>query len=131
MQPAVQRCLLFVCILCSFSASEASPYLVEGLFSSPTTRLQLLVLDGRTGVLAASSTVVQGGCSGSISGIGQMVGTVLTFVPYVAEEGGERCQVTVNFNAAFTSATISEEGCSAYHGAACGWEGQSVHKRHR
>lgn len=71
-KPAACRCFLLVCALFCFSASEASPYLVEGLFSSPTTRLQLLVLDGRTGVLAASSTVVQGGCSGSIAGIGQM-----------------------------------------------------------
>ena len=99
---------------------------IEGRFSSKATSLQLIALDSEDGIIAASTTVVSGACSGSVAGIGKMNGDVLRFSPYKKEVGGETCVITVTFDKRRSNARIRGEGCALYSGAACGWEGDSL-----
>ncbi|AOZ50775.1 hypothetical protein [Chromobacterium vaccinii] len=114
--------------LTTHAASTVSPVQVEGSFKSAPISLELIVLDSDSGTLAASTTVAQEGCSGSVAGIGKLKGNVLQFKPYKKEEGGEQCVIQVNFSPNGKSASVTETDCSYYHGASCGWEGQKVRK---
>lgn len=126
----MRHCLLyFFALLCS-NASNANPYLAEGFYSSSSTKLHLIILNKSEGVVAASTVVTQGACSGRISGIGKMVDNTVTLSAYTPQEEGGQCNMTIEFNSSFTNAKITEgDGCSFFHGAACGWEGQTVSKR--
>ncbi|MFS2023472.1 hypothetical protein [Massilia sp. CT11-137] len=120
----------FVAVATVVSNSYAQYMLAEGDFSSKTTELKTIVLDGEKGVVAASATVTQGSCSGTISGIGTMNDTTLVIKPYVKAEGGEQCVLQAKFDANWERVKITEgKGCAAYHGAACSWEGQTVKRK--
>lgn len=111
-------------------AAHAQYMLAEGVFTSKTAELKTIVLDVEKGVVAASATVAQGSCSGTIAGIGTMNDTTLLIKPYVKAEGGEQCVLQAKFDANWERVKIAEgKGCAAYHGAACGWEGQTVKRR--
>jgi hypothetical protein len=116
-------CLLFTC-----GAAHAQYANVEGQFRSPSTTLDLIALDSKSGVIAATTTVVQGSCSGSVAGIGKVVKNVLTFSPYVKADKDDACVITVTFDKDKNRAKIEEDSCTAYSGAACGWEGDTLHR---
>jgi hypothetical protein len=113
-------------------SSQAQFMRAEGEFLSKSVELKTIVLDPENGVLAASTTVTRGACSGTISGIGRITGKLLQIEPYVKVEGGEQCVLQVNFDSKWKSAKISETtACSAYRGASCAWEGQEVKRKGR
>lgn len=58
------------------------------------------------------------GCSGEIEGEASLAGDVLTLTKV---EDGVTCIITAKFQG--SSAEIEEDGCSVYHGAACGFFG--------
>ena len=99
---------------------------IEGKFRSPSTTLDIIALDTEKDVIAASTTVVQGACSGSIAGVGKVSGNGLRFSPYVREDKNDKCEVVVVFDKKRNSAKVTAESCMAYHGAACGWEGNTL-----
>lgn len=103
----------------------------DGAFRSQggNVRLQIIVFETDKGTVAASTTVTQGVCAGEVSGIGKIVARRLTFSPYVKEEGGESCVISVDFDSKFQTGRISaNQSCRVYHGASCGWEGQVLSK---
>lgn len=92
--------------------------------------MKIMVLDNEKGIVAASVfTGIQGGCSGTIAGLGKFVGDTLSLKNFAKEEGAESCVVSVVFNKNMKSAKISETNCSALHGAACAFEGKLIKKR--
>lgn len=112
------------------SNAYAQYMLAEGNFESKSAELKTIVLDRKKGIVAASAAVVQDSCSGTIAGIGTMNDTTLVIKPYVKVEGGEQCVLRAKFDAKWERVQLSEgEGCSAYHGAACAWEGQTVKRK--
>ncbi|WP_194727029.1 hypothetical protein [Noviherbaspirillum malthae] len=103
---------------------------VEGEYSSATTHLQVIVLDSEKGIVAAKASVVQGSCSGNIAGIGRVLERKIMIEPYIKLEGSEGCNLLVEFDSKWKTATVLENDyCMGFHGASCGWEGQSVTKR--
>jgi hypothetical protein len=101
----------------------------DGAYGTNGVRLQVIVLETDKGTIAASTTVTQGACAGEIAGLGKITGTKMLFSPYAKEEGGESCTVTVEFDSKFQKGRISaNESCRVYHGASCGWEGQTLSK---
>jgi hypothetical protein len=86
--------------------------------------LRTIVLDPDDGVVAADVEVAARGCGGSFAGIGRMTGGVLELRPYKAEEAEAACVISVAFDGTGKTATISETGCLAFHGAACAFEGK-------
>jgi hypothetical protein len=120
---------LLGCVLFTCAAANAQYANVEGQFRSPSTTLDLIALDSESGVIAATTTVVQGSCSGSVAGIGKVVKNVLTFSPYVKVDKDDACVMTVTFDKDKNTAKIKGSSCTAYSGAACGWEGAgSLHR---
>lgn len=114
-------------VVIAMSNAHAQYMRTEGNFVSDTAKLKTIVLDDEKGVVAASATVVLGSCSGTISGIGTMNDRTLLIKPYVKVEGGEQCVLRAKFDTKWERVQLSEdEGCSAYHGAACAWEGQTA-----
>jgi hypothetical protein len=118
--------LIFAGLICSANIANAQYANIEGKFESKVTSLDLIALDTESGVIAASTTVVQGPCSGTIAGIGKMSGNVLNFSPYVKVTETDSCSISVTFDKKRDAALIKGKGCSAYSGAACGWEGDTV-----
>ncbi len=94
---------------------------VEGDLWSKTVTLRLVTLDAQKGVIAASTTVALGLCTGSIAGIGTMSGEQLSFTPYAKVDSPDQCVVTVSFSDKRRTAHITATGCMAYSGVACGW----------
>ena len=125
----MKKYVFALCAGCLVTSTYAQYANIEGFYSSETTSLQIILLDDDSGVAAASTSVVIGGCSGTIVGIGKVSGNVLQFKPYKKEEGAEECVITATFNKKRTKATIEESQCGYYHGASCAWEGQSVNKK--
>lgn len=119
-----------ICSLVAFglfcSSANAQYANVEGKFRSSSTSLDLIALDTEAGVIAASTTVVMGACSGTVAGVGKISGRELTFSPYVTFEKSDACVIKVAFDKKFNAAKISAVGCTAYSGAACGWEGDTI-----
>lgn len=110
-------------------ASYAQYFAAEGFYSSDVTQLQVMILDAEEGVAAAKASVNQGGCSGTLAGIGKFIGRKLTLSPYSKLEGAESCALVIEFDSKWRRATLIENDyCTPYHGVACGWEGQSVTK---
>jgi hypothetical protein len=112
-----------------FSTASAQFVRVEGEYLSSTVSARILLLDPHKGVVAASSEIAVGACSGSVAGIGQINGHVLTYSPYVKKSGGENCIMTLTFDSAWKQVKIAGENCSFYSGASCGWESQVAKKR--
>lgn len=116
-------------LLASISA-HAQYMAAEGVFSSDSLGLQVILLDEEKGIVAAATSIVIGSCSGSISGVGKISGRSLTFAPYKKLEQGETCSITAEFDKTWNRVRVTEgKGCSPYHGASCGWEGQVAAKR--
>lgn len=122
--------LVFLFASVTMSSSHAQFMRVEGAFASKSVELKTLILDPEKGVVAASTTVTEGACSGSIAGIGKMNGKTLLIEPYVKAEGGEQCVLQVSFDPKWSRAKVTEgKGCVPYHGAACSWEGQELKRK--
>lgn len=120
---------LFLFLL--FNAQVLAQYAQLGNnYKSKNTSLTIILLDDEKGDVAASTTVVQGSCSGSITGLGQVKGKKLTFTPYMKADSKKTCVVSVEFNNSFASGEIvASDGCHYYSGASCGWEGDVVKKQ--
>lgn len=101
---------------------------IEGRFRSQGTSLDLIALDSELGVIAATTTVAQGSCSGSVSGVGKVVQNVLTFSPYTKVDKDDACVITVTFDKNRNAAKVDGSACSMHSGAACGWEGDTVRR---
>jgi hypothetical protein len=123
----IKRALLSFLLLASATAN-AQYANVEGLFRSQATSLDLIALDSESGVIAATTTVVQGSCSGSVAGVGKVVKNVLTFSPYTKVDKDDACVITVTFDKNKNTATAQGSSCSMHSGAACGWEGDTVRR---
>jgi hypothetical protein len=118
-----------LCFLLLASATATAQYAnVEGRFRSQGTSLDLIALDSELGVIAATSTVVQGSCSGSVAGVGKVIKNVLTFSPYMKVDKDDACVITVTFDKNRNTAKVQGSSCSMHSGAACGWEGDTVHR---
>lgn len=122
-----KRALLSFLLLAS-AAANAQYANVEGRFRSQTTSLDLIALDSESGVIAATTTVVQGSCSGSVAGVGKVVKDVLTFSPYTKFDKNDACVITVSFDKQKSTAKVEGDSCSNHSGTACGWEGDTVRR---
>lgn len=125
--PMTKPALLSLLLLAS-SAANAQFANVEGQFRSQATSLDLIALDSESGVIAATTTVVQGHCSGSVAGVGTMTKNVLKFSPYTKLDKDDVCVITVTFDKKKNTAKVEGTSCSMYSGAACGWEGDIVRR---
>jgi hypothetical protein len=115
---------------CLISGVASAQYmLAEGTYSSREADVRVVLLDSERGVAAASVAVALGPCSGTVAGIGQIRARILTITPHSKIPGGESCQVELAFDAAWKRVKIIGHECQAYHGASCGFEGQTVTKR--
>lgn len=121
--------LFGICFFVSLvHAANLTPIQVEGVYKDATTELRTIVLDAETGDIAASTEVVIPPCSGQIAGLGKLEENTLRFTPYTKTAGGKECVISVRFNKTGKIGVISEENCSDYHGASCGWEGANLKK---
>ena len=102
---------------------------VEGTYTSPALEVRVILLDADRGIAAARAEVVSGSCSGSIAGIGEVRGRILTITPYEKTEGGESCRLELEFDRPWKQVKATGYGCQVFSGAACGFEGQSARKR--
>lgn len=93
----IKRFLLTVLLLIGTAANPQYAN-VEGRFRSQATSLDLIALDSETGVIAASTTIAQGSCSGSVAGVGKVVKNALTFSPYTKLDKDDACVITVTFD---------------------------------
>lgn len=71
-----------------------------------------------TGFEVAVNVSDASGCSGSIDGLGTLSGSTLTLSK---KEEDQVCTITARFSG--ETAELSEDNCSGYHGAACGFSG--------
>lgn len=102
----------------------------EGTFTSPGVEATVILLDRSKGIAAASVSVVSGACSGSVSGVGEIRKSVLTFKPYEQIPGGEQCRVEVTFtDRSWDKVSVVGHECAVFSGAACGFEGQEARRR--
>lgn len=89
------------------------------------TTLRIISLDTKGGntITAAAqiSTTTDSGCSGDVSGVGKVVGNTFKFNSYTTIDS--TCTVSVKFNKDGSTGTISEKGCSGWHGMQCAFEG--------
>ncbi|MDB5913061.1 MAG: hypothetical protein JWP22_1736 [Ramlibacter sp.] len=129
--PMVKRfATTLACCLISGVAS-AQYMLAEGTYSSREADVRVVLLDSEKGVAAASVAVALGGCSGTVAGIGQIRARILAITPYAKVPGGESCRVELAFDAAWKRVKIIAHECQAYHGASCGFEGQTATRRNQ
>ena len=119
------REILACCFVFLSNCALAEYANVEGRFKSSMTDLNLIALDSESGVIAASTTVGVGPCSGSIAGIGKIKGNTLVFSPYT-KDAGDACVVTVTFDKKRNIAKIVGDSCYMHSGASCGWEGDRI-----
>jgi len=121
------RQLLPLVLTLLYSSICNANYLVEGNYFTFNTSLHVILLNDDDGVVAASTTTVGGrDCSGTVAGLGKLIGQKI-IVPL--NEDGNKCDIIIEFDKTFTRAKITEKGvCDPYHGAACGWEGQTLKK---
>ena len=122
-------CLVAIMFGLTSTSANAQVMRAEGDFASRNVFLRTLVLDSEKGVVAVSSAVTLGACSGEITGIGEMKAKSLRIKPYEKLEDGEDCVLQIDFSNDWQSAKLSGKNCSAYHGASCGWEGQEVKRK--
>ena len=74
--------VISVCLYFLIPSSYAQSLNIEGVYSSGTTYLQVIVLDSDRGIVASKASVSQGNCSGNLSGLGEIKGRRLTIEPY-------------------------------------------------
>lgn len=122
------KCSLSGLLLFTCAAANAQYANVDGRFRSQATSLDLIALDSESGVIAASTTVVQGSCSGTVAGVGKVVKNVLTFSPYSKVDKDDACVITVTFDNKKNTAKVEGSSCAMHSGAACGWEGDTVRR---
>ena len=121
--------LIAICVLGLSSCVAFAQYAkVDGQFRSKNTSLDLIALDSESGVIAASTTVTQGSCSGSVAGVGKVVKNVLQFSPYTKGDRSDTCVIKVTFEKGWNAAKIEADGCMRHSGASCGWEGDVVRR---
>ncbi|WCM94104.1 hypothetical protein M5C99_05070 [Acidovorax sp. NCPPB 2350] len=126
----MKKIILAVLILVSYCSSFAQFAAVEGVYCSSTSSLQVVLLDGENGVAAASTTVSQPPCSGSVAGIGRIKSRKLEFKPYGKAAGSDLCVITAEWDDKWRGARVTDNGaCNAYHGSSCSWSGQYVLKK--
>jgi hypothetical protein len=134
-RPQRQRSTMFIRISILFLAAVSSGTSwaqfarAEGTYSSRASSARVILLDGEKGVAAASVQVLSGACSGSVAGIGEIRGRLLTITPYEKIPGEESCKIELAFDGAWRNVKITGQGCQAYSGAACGFEGQTAARR--
>ena len=117
----------FLVVCSAVSAHEDLTSKIDGDWAgkgSGTIDMRVMVLDAVNGIAAASIAVASAGCGGEVVGLGRLNGGVLAVSPYVKEEGGESCVVSIRFDASGRKGVISENSCGYYHGAACAFEGK-------
>ena len=119
-----QSLLAALALICGSASAQYAD--IDGKFQSSVTTLELIPLDPEVGVIAASTSVILGSCSGTVSGIGKMTGNELKFTPYAKLDAKDVCAVRVVFDKQRKTAKILGENCSAYSGASCGWEGDTI-----
>jgi len=124
----IPRLLCGALLLTCTVAAHAQYANIDGQFRSSSTSLDLIALDTEKGVVAASSSVTQGSCSGTVAGVGTMKGDTLAIRPYRKTEPDDACVIRITFAPNRNSASIKGEGCSSHAGAACGWEGDTVRR---
>lgn len=83
--------------------------------------LTVLLRPSANELQADISTVVYGGCSGSISGPATVTGNVVALKKI---EDDKTCTITLVFSNDGQTAEMNEQGCSFFHGAACAFIGQ-------
>lgn len=71
-----------------------------------------------TGFDVAVNVSDASGCAGSVEGHGTLSGNLLTLIK---KEEDQVCTITVKFSG--DTSEVSEDNCSGYHGAACGFSG--------
>lgn len=79
---------------------------------------QMEVTSALHGFDIALNVSSQSGCSGEITGTGQLSGNMLTLTK---KENDQICTVNIRF--AGDTASIDENNCSYYHGVACSFDG--------
>jgi hypothetical protein len=125
---------IYLVLLSSYANADYA-FPIEGDYSGRgegELSMKTIILDNEKGIVAVSAfTGIPNGCSGTIAGIGKFVGDTLTFNSYTKEEGSENCVVQVNFDKNRKSGKISEQNCSAFHGAACAFDGKLIKKRQK
>jgi hypothetical protein len=115
--------------LCLCPPAWAQYRQIQGTYASPALQVRVILLDDDRGVVAASAEVVSGSCSGSIAGIGEIRGRILTVTPYQKTEGGGSCRLELEFDRTWKQVKGTGYECQVFSGAACGFEGQSARKR--
>lgn len=100
----------------------------EGKADGGAMSLRTIVADSDKGVVVARASVGAAGCAGDFVGIGQVKGNVLRLSPFVKEEG-VACVVSATFDRTGKKVTVTEDGCSYYHGAACSFDGSGTKRR--
>jgi hypothetical protein len=114
------------------AAGSTTTLAVEGKYSGQGEgRLALEIKPPRNGkhAVSLSTTAASAGggrCGGAVEGLGTLRGNTLALT---ANRDGERCQITLTFDSNGSRAEIEEgNGCTSFHGAACGFGG-TVRKR--
>lgn len=110
-------------------SGEAQGLRVEGSYAAEGAKLLVVVLDRDSMAVAASSTVVNGACSGRIAGSGSIRNHTLRLIPHGNKDEPGSCVLEVKFSKDGKRATVTGQRCEEFHGAACGWEGQTLLRR--
>jgi len=109
----------------AYTSAVAQGIAPDGAYSSPGASLQVIVLDDSAGTTIASTTVVRGQCTGTVSGKATVTGHTLKITP--SSNPLSACRVIAEFDAKWNQVTLREnDACYTFHGASCGWEGQKV-----
>jgi hypothetical protein len=113
--------------------AQVPPYAAEGDFSGRgdggDMSLRTITADSDKGTVVAHVDVGAQGCAGDFVGIGQLKGNALRLSPFVKDSDNASCVVTVSFDKTGKKAKVSEDGCTSFHGASCGFDGQVTKKR--
>ena len=77
--------------------------------------------DGAGGYIGAFSTATGTGCGGGVTGPGQVTGPRrIVFT----KQDDRTCRITADYTPDFRSVAVTEDGCIAWHGASCDFEGK-------
>lgn len=95
-------------------------YVLQGRAAS--IGMKVIVLDAPD-TFAASFQTATRGCGGAVGATGKAVGkSELVFTK--KDELGGQCTIEVRFSPDFKRAQVDEDGCLAWHGAACSFSGE-------
>ena len=113
-------------------AADVPVHVLEGDWSgSGEGRLSMrtIVLDEERGLIAAGLEVSAKQCFGKFAGTGTLKGNVLKLSSASRDAGMRKCVVTLTFERGGQRATIDENECLPYPGAACGFSGTLARRR--